>query len=118
MARFYELHMGAGLAPLAALSRAQAWLRQATDVDLDAYAKVAAAQGRLESRHIAEIERARTARGPARSHNRRFVESASPDATQSESKIKLGAGNADRRTAVTQPYAHPYYWAGFILTGL
>ena len=107
IARFYELHMSAGLDPSTALSRAQAWLREATDVDLDTYAKLAAAEGRLASRHVVEIERARTARGLTSSSNRGFVERAAP-----------GAGKGDLGIAAARPYAHPYYWAGFIITGL
>ena len=42
IAKFYELHMRQGLAPPTALSRAQRWLRQATDADLGAYARDAA----------------------------------------------------------------------------
>jgi CHAT domain-containing protein/tetratricopeptide (TPR) repeat protein len=107
IAKFYELHLGAGLTPAAALSRAQVWLREAEDSDLRAYAKLAAAQGHLESRYVAEIERARMARGPERSRSRGSVELAKP-----------GTGNGASGIAAARPYAHPYYWAGFILTGL
>ena len=39
MARFYELHIDAGLAPAAALKQAKVWLRAATRRELIAYAK-------------------------------------------------------------------------------
>ena len=47
MAKFYDLHMGQGLSPPAALKAAQAWLRTATRADLMAYAEAAAQQGKL-----------------------------------------------------------------------
>ena len=56
IAKFYELHMGQRLTPPTAFSRAQTWLRQATNADLPVYARLAAKQGRLEARHVAEIE--------------------------------------------------------------
>jgi CHAT domain-containing protein len=55
MARFYELHMGEGLPSPIALSRAQTWLRAATNLDLQGHARLAAKEGRLDS-HVAEIE--------------------------------------------------------------
>jgi CHAT domain-containing protein len=96
MAKFYDLHMGSGLSPPAALSKAQAWLRQATTDDLSAYTQVAAAQGRLLSRHRAEIEAALSATGSARSPNPTAADPTEP----------------------VRHFAHPYYWAGFIHTGL
>ena len=38
MARFYELHIGGGLAPADALKKAKVWLRTATRRELIAYA--------------------------------------------------------------------------------
>ncbi len=70
IAKFYELHMGQGLPPPTALYRAQAWLREATNADLATYARVAAKQGRLESRHVAEIEQELSEEGLTRSRNR------------------------------------------------
>ena len=71
-------------------------------------------QGRLQSRHLAEIEQALTAEGLRRSRNRGLVQ-----------WIDRGAGSAEGKKArtkavktVARPYAHPYYWAGFIHTGL
>ena len=106
IAKFYELHIGSGLGPPAALRGAQTWLRKATDDDLNVYAKVAAAQGRLHSRHLNEIEEALNVNGPERSPSRALVQSAGPDPSTASAK------------APARRYAHPYYWAGFILTGL
>ncbi|MEI9899403.1 MAG: hypothetical protein WDN31_03885 [Hyphomicrobium sp.] len=55
MAKFYDLHLGAGVDPPTALRRAQAWLRQATDDDLNGYVKVASAAGRLQGSQLAAI---------------------------------------------------------------
>ena len=113
IAKFYEFHMGAKLPPPVALSRAQAWLQAATSADLAAYAKAAAKQGRLESRHVAEVERALSEDGLARSRNSALVEWIAPDASRAAGK--KAPGNAKR---LARPYAHPYFWAGFIHTGL
>jgi CHAT domain-containing protein len=103
IAKFYELHIGSGLSPPAALRGAQSWLREATSGDLDAYAKVAATQGRLEARHLDEIEQELGGKG---TNSRGFMPSTEPDPGAT------GSG------APKRPYAHPYYWAGFIHTGL
>jgi CHAT domain-containing protein len=41
MAKFYDLHIGRGLSPPAALKTAQAWLRTATGTDLMSYGEAA-----------------------------------------------------------------------------
>ena len=114
IARFYELHMGQGLPPPTALSQAQKWLRQATNRDLLAYAGLAAKQGRLDSRHVAEIEEELSEEGLNRSRNRALIEWITPRVTGDTGKKKTH-GTPSR---LARPYAHPYYWAGFIHTGL
>ncbi len=104
MAKFYELHMERGLSPPAALRGAQTWLRKATSDDLNNYAKLAAAQGRLHSRQLAEIAQALSAKGVDRSHSRALVEA-------------QGTASVDPKVPA-RPYAHPYFWGGFIHTGL
>ena len=111
IAKFYDLHMGGRLAPPVALRRAQLWLRAATNADLEAFAKGAARQGRLESRHVAEIAEELSEAGLKRSRNAALVEWAAPEATRGADK---GSGASLR----ARPYAHPYFWAGFIYTGL
>lgn len=113
MAKFYDLHMGEGSSPPTALARAQAWLSAATNADLLDYARVAARQGRLEARHAAEIEHELSEMGLSRSRNASAVEWIAPDAARSGGK---NASNSTKRVA--RPYAHPYFWAGFIHTGL
>ena len=74
MAKFYELYMGDGLAPPAALRRAQAWLKQSTNTELVSYAKVSERQGRLQRRQLAEFETALSVNGLMRSWNRKLVQ--------------------------------------------
>jgi CHAT domain-containing protein len=113
IARFYELHLGERLSPPTALRRAQAWLRTATSEDLATYAKVAAARGRLQRRQLAEIETDLSADGLDRSRNRALIEW-----TKAPAKRAKGKNTADAGRPVARPYAHPYFWAGFIHTGL
>jgi CHAT domain-containing protein/tetratricopeptide (TPR) repeat protein len=115
MARFYELHVGEGLSPPAALRRAQLWLRESTNADLVVYARAAAMQGRLAGDHAADIERDLSAAGLARSRRSALVEWVTPEATRGPGN---GGGPAGATGRLAHPYAHPYYWAGFIYTGL
>jgi CHAT domain-containing protein len=113
VARFYDLHLGGRLAPPTALRRAQLWLRQATNADLVTYARVAARQGRLDRTQVAAIEEELSAEGLRRARKRALVEWIGPGAPSGAGKqVPLGA------TDLGRPYAHPYYWAGFIHTGL
>ena len=100
------------MSPPTAINRAQVWLRTATNGDLDAYAKATAAKGRLGSRHLAEIERELSAVELARSRNSSTVEWIEPGNTQTRTRATAGPKRAAR------PYVHPYFWAGFIYTGL
>jgi CHAT domain-containing protein/tetratricopeptide (TPR) repeat protein len=113
MAKFYELHMDGRLSPPSALNRAQSWLRQATNTDLEAYAKAAAARGRLDSRQLGEIARDLSAEGLARSRNKSVVQWVGPGDKPSSADAQTPSPEQFAR-----PYAHPYFWAGFVLTGL
>jgi CHAT domain-containing protein len=107
--------MGAKVPPPVALWRAQLWLRQATSADLKAYARLAATRGRMGTRHIAEIDRELSEEGLTRSRNAPAIEWIAPDAARAAAKNRKPSG-AVRRLA--RPYAHPYFWGGFIYTGL
>lgn len=116
IAKFYDLHMDGPLLPSTALRRAQAWLRQATDAELRAYARVAARRGRLERRQLSEIEEGLSEAGLARSRNGALIEWTTPAETRAPDGPALKRrGGIDR---IARPYAHPYFWAGFIHTGL
>jgi CHAT domain-containing protein/tetratricopeptide (TPR) repeat protein len=110
MAKFYDLYLEAGLDPPAALSGAQVWLRDATRDDLNGYAEVAAARGRLPAAQVASIADELTPASLARSRRNAPLD-----------PVTGGNETGTLRTASPQgparPYAHPYYWAGFIYTG-
>jgi CHAT domain-containing protein/tetratricopeptide (TPR) repeat protein len=108
--KFYDLHLEAGLDPPAALSGAQAWLRDATGDDLNDYAEVAAARGRLQPGQLASIAEELKPGSLARSRR-----NAPLDATTGSSVT--GAVETVSPSTPAHPYAHPYYWAGFIYTG-
>jgi CHAT domain-containing protein len=114
MAKFYELHMGDRLPPPTALRRAQLWLRQTTNVDLADYASVAAKQGRIESRHVAEIEEELSEAALTRSRNAAAIDWITP----SGETRAVGKKTSSNARPLARPYAHPYFWAGFIYTGL
>ena len=103
IARFYELYWDTKLSPPTALHRAQAWLRDATKEELDSFAKNTAAKGRLERRHLAEIQKDLTRNSAA---SRAFSNDGLP--------VKKGA----ETKGAEKPYAHPFFWAGFTYTGL
>jgi CHAT domain-containing protein len=113
MAKFYDFHIGDRLEPPSALRQAQLWLRAATDADIKAYVRGAAARSRLETRHVAEIEEELSEPGLKRSRNAALVEWIPPDAGRALSKKA-----SDTTRGRARPFAHPYYWAGFIYTGL
>lgn len=113
VSKFYELHMGARLPPPTALHRAQAWLRTATSDDLSTYARAAATEGRLQGRHLTEIEEAVSPEALKRSRNGALVEWSTRTAPPASGATGPTAGKP-----VARPYAHPYFWGGFIYTGL
>jgi CHAT domain-containing protein len=117
VAKFYELHLGDGLAPPTALRRAQLWLREATNANLAAYAASAARQGRLQRRHLSEIEADLSEEGLERSRNDAAIQWLPPSEGKPE---HVTAGKQAPVTAkrLARPCAHPFYWAGFIYTGL
>ena len=96
------------------MRQAQAWLREATNDDLSGYAKVAAGQGRLKARHLAEIQKDLSAEGLRHSRNSAFVEWL----LQEKKPAGQPASSAPTSTQLARPYAHPYFWAGFIHSGL
>jgi len=117
MARFYELHLGMGLAPPTALKHAQSWLRSSTQEELVAYAGSAGAAARLDTARLAELQGtlASLQRGSTRHaavwnrlRTRGEAGTGAPD----------GAAKADHAGSGHRPFAHPYFWGGFVYTGL
>jgi CHAT domain-containing protein len=112
VAKFYDLHLRERLPPPTALRRAQLWLRQATDADLEGYARATAMQGGLESRYAAAIAEELSEARLRRSRNASITEWVAAEPADA------GAKTSPRRGALARPYAHPYFWAGFVYTGL
>jgi CHAT domain-containing protein/tetratricopeptide (TPR) repeat protein len=111
MARFYELHIGERLPPASALSRAQAWLREATNTDLQAYVEDAVVQARIAPDLGAQIVQELTTEGLRRSRNSTAVEWITPARGSEPPK-------SDPPPERARPFAHPYFWGGFVHTGL
>lgn len=103
IAKFYELHIGQGMTPPAALRSAQLWLRDASAGDIERFA----ASQKLEARHVAEI---RQAIGRL---STRMGGVSNPGTNGRDRKTTTDTGTQEQK-----PYAHPYYWGGFVYTGL
>ena len=114
IAKFYELHMGDGPCAAHRARRAQAWLRQATMRDLKGYVKVAASAGPARRPPVAEIE---TGAQRRRAWRARATARYRMDRVAQQARAK-GSKTPAARAGLARPYAHPYFWAGFIHTGL
>jgi CHAT domain-containing protein len=110
IARFYELHIDKGLRPAAALHEAQAWLRQATNADLTAYVQAAADAGRMARNHADAARAAMSVEGLKRGGNSAAVEWIEPQGSNEAAKEAPPQ-------PLARPFAHPYFWAGFVYTG-
>jgi CHAT domain-containing protein len=88
MTRFYDLHLRDGLRPATALKRTQTWLATATARELVTYIEEAAAQAQTVGINL--------------------------DIGKLKSSMLCGPhDDPDDR-----PFAHPYFWGGFICTGV
>jgi CHAT domain-containing protein len=115
IAKFYESHFN-GLAPPAALRRAQSWLRTATKAELIAWAKSAARAAKLDPRKLAELKDSLMSRNRADS---RFgsIWRTLHDHRGTPASVQ-GAPAQHQDDLQSPPFAHPYYWGGFVYTGL
>ena len=115
--RFYELHLGQGIPPPAALKQAQAWLRTSTKAELIAYGKAAGLKAGLSPQRIAEIGTAinrRSLDGDAR-----FAVSWKLLQDKAEAAAKaIGKAWSEDEQLNSRPFEHPYYWGAFVYTGL
>ncbi len=117
MARFYELHIGGGLARAAALKQAKTWLRTAARQELIAYARAnfkpdsAQAQG---ADLVVQLSGGR--RGGAAGSAAVWNALLDADAARGR-RAKRRSGRHAPGSADDRPFAHPYFWAGFIYTG-
>lgn len=118
VSRFYELHLGQGLAPPAALKSAQVWLRSATIADLLAYARAAGARAQLSPDQIESLAVTLITGNRGRAQPR-FI--ASWNAVQKivrASSEKAGHTSGEDVRRKTRPFEHPVFWGAFTYTGL
>ncbi len=117
MARFYELHIDGGIAPAAALKQAKTWLRTATRRELIAYAKAnfkpASAQAQVPD-PVALLSGGR--RGEPTRSTAVWNALLDADATRGR-QAKRRRGRHAVASLNDKPFAHPYFWSGFIYTG-
>jgi CHAT domain-containing protein/tetratricopeptide (TPR) repeat protein len=116
MAKFYDLHLRGGLAPSAALGRAQDWLRGAKKQELIAYAQEAAKAGHIKPDDVARI--ANSLRRSDVLVRFGYQIGGSEPGAQADDGQARGASAVSGQRSESPPYAHPYFWGGFIYTGL
>lgn len=110
IAKFYDLHLGEGFAPPAALKRAQTWLRAASTVDLISYIQEAVKTGRLEGNKFVDLENS-LRQGIHADERFRFERIWLQDPS--------GEGEPHTQADLdARLFAHPYYWGAFTYTGL
>ena len=120
MAKFYELHLDRSkpLPPPAALKQAQAWLRQATNAELIAYVRAAGKKAGIEAlaKTFEASLRQREAEDPRWAALVKLVQNSKAERNNTQGIIgKLFGGSSKDEEC---PFAHPYYWGGFIYTGI
>jgi CHAT domain-containing protein len=114
LAKFYDLHLGSGLAPPTALRQAQQWLRTASKDELIVYAR----STRLDPARLAELEseiktrRRGSALAAVTRSLQRDTLSGTLSAPADQPAVPAGA------THGPPPFRHPYFWGGFVYTGL
>jgi CHAT domain-containing protein len=101
MAKFYDLRLRQNLAPTKALKDAQNWLRTASKAQLLEFGETAAAKSDLAPAKLAELVSALKSR--PRSGTRGLF---------------WAILSNIRQRFQSYPFAHPYYWGGFVYAGL
>jgi CHAT domain-containing protein len=106
MAKFYDLHLDQNLAPATALKQAQVWLRAASKADLIDFGAAQAARAKLDPSSLAKLESTLKSRRRSEGSRGAFW-----------NMLEELASNVQQQFQ-SHPFAHPYYWAGFVYTGL
>jgi CHAT domain-containing protein/tetratricopeptide (TPR) repeat protein len=107
MIKFYEYHFDRGLSPPTALKQAQAWLRNATKSDLIRAAQNAGKVARIDGSKLTSLETLLKSR--RRSDGSLFA--------RLWNEIR-SAPSRLQRYLQSRPFSHPYFWGGFVYTGL
>ena len=115
MAKFYDLHIAERLAPPTALNRAQAWLRTSTRDDLLAYARSAAAVARMDGARLNDLQNELANRRRIAARLAAVSQRLQRDDGKTAQNSPAPAASDPGKQA---PFAHPYYWGGFVYTGL
>jgi CHAT domain-containing protein len=112
--KFYDLHMSQGLAPPAALQRAQSWLRTAGKAELIDYARAKTESGWMTPEQFSRLDTLfRT--GDIRVRFGTLI-GWMPKVGRAQS-TNIGSCEPMRHEP-PPPFAHPYFWGAFIHTGL
>jgi CHAT domain-containing protein len=107
LAKFFDLHRGEGLSPAVALQKAQIWLRDATAADLRIYVERAIGERRLTADLAGGLRDAIRSSSPARGL-----------VTEVARMLRGEAKSEGAIDSTERPFANPYYWSGFVLTGM
>ena len=115
VAKFYDLHMQEQLSPPKSLKAAQTWVRDATRSELLTYARDAAARAKLHPAQLAAFESNLT-------ETRRTMRLRVGAALRADGGVVVALpaiqDAANQPFMESRPFKHPYYWGGFIYTGL
>jgi CHAT domain-containing protein len=107
MAKFYNLHLHEKLPPATALKQAQSWMRTATRAELADFSRIQAAKAKLDSSKLAKLD------SKLKSHGLLT----GPRSSAFRTMLPDGAVGLSQNSH-SHPFAHPYYWGGFVYTGL
>jgi CHAT domain-containing protein len=105
VARFYDLHLDHKMPPATALRKAQDWLRTASRAKLIAFGRAQSTKAKLAPAQLSQLE------ASLKSRRRSGTRSSFWNMLQDFAE-------AVEKRFQSYPFAHPYYWGGFIYTGL
>jgi len=117
MVRIYERHIGVGLPPAAALKEAKTWLRTATRRELIEYAKANFKPAGQEAQASSLVALLSGGRSAERSRSAAVWNALLDEDGERGRRANGSKRKAPAAEAAGKPFAHPYFWAGFVYTG-